>query len=618
MLQIMDIDFNLLFLGILLAPLCAAVGIAFFFRQSPKMAMTLSLSSALVGMLGVLHFVYHWAGIPFVSSWEWLHLGNFVLSMGFFVDNQAVLLLFVVTFVGFWIHLFSVGYMADDEARARFFGGLSIFMFSMLGIVLADNLLMLFVFWELVGFSSYMLIAHYASTDEAAKASRKAFITNRVGDLAFLLGILWTYSHFGTVNFQELQAIVSQDVVILIPAIGFLLIGGFIGKSAQFPLHVWLPDAMAGPTPISALIHAATMVAAGIYFLCRVSFLFTPEVLELILYLGAGIALYAGICALAQRDIKKILAYSTLSQLGYMAAGFGLGYPGLALFHLTCHAFFKALLFLGSGSVIHACHDQDIFKMGGLIRRMPLTTFLFAIGMAGLCAVTFFSGYYSKEAIIEAAWVDYKVVYGVLIVTAYLTAIYMTRLFKIAFLGKAKSHGAEKAHESPWVMTLPLIVLAVLSVAGGWIFVWPAEISMIWQNSLEHVHHALSTEKALILWWVGTGAWVLGGLFSFVFYKNDGRDRLEELAPGLYRVIASKLWIDEIYDALVVRVQNRWSALLGFLDVLLIGNVCVRGFAGLWGIAGSVLRLMHSGQVQAYALWFFLTLIAFGAFMSWF
>ena len=303
-----------------------------------------------------------------------------------------------------------------------------------------------------------------------------------------------------------------------------------------------------------------------------------------------------------------------------MAAGFGLGYPGLALFHLTCHAFFKALLFLGSGSVIHACHDQDIFKMGGLIRRMPLTTFLFAIGMAGLCAVTFFSGYYSKEAIIEAAWVDYKVVYGVLIVTAYLTAIYMTRLFKIAFLGKAKSHGAEKAHESPWVMTLPLIVLAVLSVAGGWIFVWPAEISMIWQNSLEHVHHALSTEKALILWWVGTGAWVLGGLFSFVFYKNDGRDRLEELAPGLYRVIASKLWIDEIYDALVVRVQNRWSALLGFLDVLLIGNVCVRGFAGLWGIAGSVLRLMHSGQVQAYALWFFLTLIAFGAglFMSWF
>lgn len=609
----MDIDFNTLFLGILFAPLCAALLIAFFCRRSPKMAITLSLGSAMLGMLGVLHFLYHWQGTPFVASWEWLRLGHFVMSMGFFVDSQAALLLFVVTFVGFWIHVFSVGYMADDEARARFFGGLAIFMFSMLGIVLADNLLMLFVFWELVGFSSYMLIAHYASTEEAAMASKKAFIVNRVGDLGFLLGILWTYNHFGTVQLQELKAIADQQATYLIPGIGFLLMGGFLGKSAQFPLHVWLPDAMAGPTPISALIHAATMVAAGIYFLCRVSFLFTPEVLEVILYLGAGMALYAGICALAQRDIKKILAYSTLSQLGYMAAAFGLGYPGLALFHLTCHAFFKALLFLGAGSVIHACHDQDIFKMGGLFRRMPLTTLLFAIGMSGLCAVTFFSGYYSKEAIIEAAWLTHKGVYFLLIATAYLTAIYMTRLFKIAFLGQPQSEGAKGAHESPMVMNLPLIVLAVLSIAGGWLFVWPTEISAIWAKSLEHLHHAIPAAEASILWWVGTGAWVIGGLFAFIFYKNKGSDQLEQASPGLYRLILSKLWIDEIYEILIVRMQNRWAALLGFLDVVLIGNLCVRGFAGLWGVMGTLLRLAHSGHVQSYALWFFITLITFVA-----
>jgi NADH-quinone oxidoreductase subunit L len=618
----MDIEFSTLFAGILFCPFVAALAIAFFLRRLPRMAMATSIGSALIGMLGTLHFLYYWDRTPFMVSCEWLKLGEFVVSMGFFVDSQAALLLFVVTFVGFWIHIFSIGYMAEDGARARFFGGLSIFMFSMLGIVLADNLFMLFIFWELVGFSSYMLIAHYAATEEAASASKKAFIANRVGDVGFLLGILWVYHTFGTVQIQELKLLAQLQPQLVGPAMGFLLMGGFLGKSAQFPLHVWLPDAMAGPTPISALIHAATMVAAGIYFLCRVDFLFTPEVLNVILILGTGMAFYAGCCALAQRDIKKILAYSTLSQLGYMAAAFGLGYPGLALFHLTCHAFFKALLFLGAGSVIHGCHhEQDIFKMGGLYCKMRLTTLLFGIGMAALCAVTFFSGYYSKEAIIEAASIQHPIAYGFLIATAYLTVVYMVRLFVIAFLGSPQHAHSRGAHESPFVMVLPLVVLAVLSVAGGWDAVWPEALKSIWQGSLQAVHHAIPAEKATWLWALGTGAWVLGSIFALLFYKSNyaGNDRLQTLFPQLYKLLASKLWIDEIYDACIVKIQNRWAALLGFLDVVLIGNILVRGFAGLWGIMGSLLRLAHSGQVQSYALWFFIGLLTFiaGIVFQW-
>ena len=296
---------------------------------------------------------------------------------------------------------------------------------------------MIFVFWELVGFSSYLLIAHYFKTDEAAKASRKAFIVNRVGDFGFLLGIIFTYWTFGTVNLQELEVTASLSPTLTSTLLCLLLACGFIGKSAQFPLHVWLPDAMAGPTPVSALIHAATMVAAGIFLLIRIDFLFTAEALKLVGLMGAVMGLYAGFCALTQRDIKKVLAYSTLSQLGYMAAAFGLGLPGIALFHLMTHAFFKALMFLGSGSVIHACHhEQDIFAYGGLRKKMPVTAYTFLIGVLAISGVHFLSGYFSKDAILLGAYNLDLIIFLILYLGAILTSIYMFRLYFLTFCGK--------------------------------------------------------------------------------------------------------------------------------------------------------------------------------------
>ncbi|HTB64431.1 MAG TPA: proton-conducting transporter membrane subunit, partial [Opitutales bacterium] len=331
---------------ILLLPLCSAVVIMLFLRRRGNLAAGLS---TLVGFIiaGLALYALHiWDGKDLHASCEWFRFGNYGFSMGFNFDGKAALMLLVVTFVASWIQLFSVGYMADDEGKGRFFGGLSIFMFSMLGIVLADNLVMLFVFWELVGFSSYLLIAHYFKTDFANMASKKAFIVNRIGDFGFILGIVWCWNHYGTVNLAELGKLTAANPHLLTIGIGSLLMCGFIGKSAQFPLQVWLTDAMAGPTPVSALIHAATMVAAGIYFLTRVFFLLAPETLHWIMWSGAAMTAFAGLCALGQTDIKKILAYSTLSHLGYMATAVGLGYPGLAMFHLAMHACFKATLFL--------------------------------------------------------------------------------------------------------------------------------------------------------------------------------------------------------------------------------------------------------------------------------
>jgi len=606
-----------LFLSLFFSPLCAAGLIALIARRRPSLAVLASIGSATWGALAILYFLWTWNGDILLTDVNWLTLADWSVSMGFLIDAPAALLLFVVTFVGCLIHIFSVGYMDTDGAKSRFFGGLSIFMFSMLGIVLANNLFMIFIFWELVGFSSYMLIAHYCHTSEAAEASKKAFIVNRIGDFAFLLGIIWAYHHYGTVNLMELRAVVADSPSLIIAPIAFLLMGGFLGKSAQFPLHVWLPDAMAGPTPISALIHAATMVAAGIYFLCRVDFLFPDQVKTLILWLGTGMALYAGLCALAQRDIKKILAYSTLSQLGYMAAAFGLGYSGLALFHLACHAFFKALLFLGSGSVIHACHhQQDIFKMGGLYKRMPITTFVFGIGTAALCAVTFFSGYYSKEAIIEAAYLtDLAVFYG-LLAAAYLTALYMGRLYWIAFFGEARSSDSQKAHESGAWMLLPLMVLAVLSLAGGYTALWPNTLSCIFLPELEAVHAGIQS-SALWLFVLGAFAWVFGFVFTAVFYGlGAAQDRLQLRLPSVYHFLEKKLWIDEIYMLYIKRIQNRLADILGFIDLFVVGGLLVRLPGLVVGLLGAGFKKGHAGHLQGYIYWFLAAVWAVG-YMVW-
>ena len=601
---------------ILATPLIAAAIIALFLRRQGNLAAGVSVAAA--GILCVLSLKLIFGGEevePFTH--KWLELGALKIDFGFLWNHNTATMLFVVAFVGFWIHVFSLGYMHDDEAKARFFGGLSIFMFSMLGIVFADNLFMIFIFWELVGFSSYMLIAHYHKTDAASQACKKAFIVNRVGDLGFLLGILVTYWGLGTANLAELEAIAAQHPDKVTNAIGLLLMSGFIGKSAQFPLHVWLPDAMAGPTPVSAPIHAATMVAAGIYFLIRVQFLITTDVLQVIAWLGAAMALYAGICALTQRDIKKILAYSTLSQLGYMAAAFGLGYPGIALFHLTTHAFFKALLFLGSGSVVYRCHhEQDIFKMGGLAKRMPITALTFGIVVLAISGFPFLSGFFSKDAILVAANLSNGPVFTILMTAAFLTAFYMGRLYWITFFGSANSDHADQAKETPIVMWLPLVVLAGLSIAGGYEKApYISELFNAFKHNLHDLHHAEGHEAAhkplLVL---GSAAWVVGLGGSYIFYKGGApEDNLQKRQPQLYGILRNALFFDSIYNFYIDKVQNRVADVIDVLDKLIVQGLLVRGSAGILYLAGLLTRSLHGGNLQFYSFWIAIGVLVFGA-----
>ena len=560
-----------------------------------------------------LYLIFNDAGE--VYSWQatWMKMSGWELRFGFLIDGPARLLLFVVSFVGFLIHVFSLGYMADDEAKARYFGGLSIFMFSMIGITLADNLIMIFVFWELVGFSSYLLIAHYLTTEDAASASRKAFIVNRIGDFGFLIGIVLTYWAFGTVNLLELADLVDFDPSLISTFLGLMLACGFIGKSAQFPLHVWLPDAMAGPTPVSALIHAATMVAAGIFLLVRIEFMFTDQALSFLTILGAGMGLYAGFCALVQRDIKKILAYSTLSQLGYMAAAFGLGMPGLALFHLMTHAFFKALMFLGSGSVIHACHhEQDIFKYGGLRKTMPVTALTFLVGVLAISGVNFLSGYFSKDAILLSAYNSDMPIFIILYAGAILTAFYMFRLYFITFEGKARSSKASQAHENGALMTGPLVILAALAIFGGYHSLFP---SAIVDSILPNIESVAAMPNHLWMVVLGTFAWIVGVIAAKNIYgRVEEVDPLSEKLPLFFEICKSKLFFDQIYGFYVNRIQDPAARFFEVLELLFISGLMVRGTAGAAGILALLARVCYVGKIHSYTFWFVAGTIGFLAY----
>jgi NADH-quinone oxidoreductase subunit L len=501
---------------ILLLPLANAVLIGVFMRRAGGLAAVIStLTAVAIAIVAVILALHR---ERFETAVEWLRLGDFSLSLGIKFDDLAALMLCIVGIVGLCVHVFSLGYMRDDGARGRYFGGLSIFMFSMLGIVFADNLFMMFIFWELVGFSSWLLINHYLQRQEPADAAKKAFVTNRVGDFGFLLGIIWCYAQFGTTNLTEIATAVEGGKIVSV-GLPLLLFCGAVGKSAQVPLQVWLPDAMEGPTPVSALIHAATMVAAGIYMLCRINMLMVPEALTVIMWIGTATALYAALCAITQRDIKKVLAYSTLSQLGYMVAAFGLGslsgshlhdgspqtgvYAagiGAAMFHLTTHAFFKALLFLGSGSVIHACHhEQDIFNLGGLGKKLPLTFITFTIGVLAIIGLPGLAGFFSKDAILYLALARNKVVFVLLAFTAVLTAFYMVRMWKIVFLGTPRSPKADHAHEGGISLTAPLIVLAVLSIVGGYAWFYGSVFGGAFDGVIDLVPHAQETDHTVIL-----------------------------------------------------------------------------------------------------------------------
>lgn len=582
---------------ILLLPLGSAAACGLLLRRRGSAAGVVSITAAFaVAGLALAALLRLPEGGSVTWQAELGRLGSTPLRVGYLLDAKAALMLFVVTFVGAWIHLFSWGYMREDGARGRFFAGLSLFMFSILGIVLADGLLMTFVFWELVGFCSYLLISHYFDTDFAPPAANKAFIANRVGDLGFILGIAMCLATYGVADFAGLKAAAAAKPA---PALlGFLLLCGFIGKSAQFPLHVWLTDAMAGPTPVSALIHAATMVAAGVFLMARIDFLLAPEVLQLCLWSGATMAALAGLCALAQTDIKKSLAYSTLAHLGIMGAALGLGRPDLALLHMAMHAFFKATLFLGAGSVIHGCHHgQDMLRMGGLARRMPLTFAAFVAATLSNCAAPFLAGWYSKDAILEAAHGASLGAFALLGLAAIATCLYSARMIRLVFLGEPRSEEAAAAHESPWTMTAPLAVLGLgYSVVAGTYLGFPASAARALPEPMSFHLGAASA--------VGLGA-LLVGVAALRFYARSPGDALRDAAPGTYRALERR-WMDEAYGWWISKVQQPAAEILAFLDLALVsgllGKVLGAGLPALLGAASR--RLFHAGSIRATAAWF--------------
>jgi NADH-quinone oxidoreductase subunit L len=568
---------------ILLLPLFSALVIGLGAFRSRKASAAISVGAVTGSFLLTLLLVA--AGGKLDPSVAWLAVEGLQIDIGLQIDSLSKLMLCVVTGVGSLIHVFSLGYMKEDRDFSRYFAFLSLFIFSMLGIVLADNFVMMFIFWELVGVSSYLLIGFWFEKPSAADAAKKAFLTNRVGDFAFLIGILMVWAAMGSVNFDAIENKLVTGTAAITGLAGFLIFCGAMGKSAQAPLHVWLPDAMEGPTPVSALIHAATMVAAGVYMLCRVFFLIEGTwAMEAIAWIGGLTSLLAALMAVQQDDIKRILAYSTLSQLGYMVMAVGLGSPDAAMFHLTTHASFKALLFLGAGSVIVALHhEQDIWRMGGLRERMPKTYWTFLIGTMALCGVPLFSGFFSKEAILDTALENSILLFLVAVFVALLTTFYMTRLFVVAFMGEPRSAQAEHAKESPAVMTVPLLVLAVPSVIAGYF------------NA--HAVNPLVLAASLVVL-------VFGTLVANTVYSGAKADPLPARFGRLTKALRNRFWLDEIYQWLIDNVQENLAKLADAIDRWVIAGLLVRGVHGTTELAGRVLRLAQTGNLQTYAFWF--------------
>jgi len=589
---------------LLLLPLASFAVCGLFLRRAHARAAAVSTASALAGAAWAAWLA--WTKAEPGAGALWLDAGGFTVAFRMEWDALARLMTVVVTWVGAAIHVYSWGYMRGDPGIGRFYGFLSLFMFSMLGIVLAGNLVMMFLFWELVGLSSYLLIGFWYERASAADAGKKAFLVNKLGDFGFLLGILVVWLALGSVDFLDLQARAPSFAEKLAASpIGFLPLGGValllfcgaVGKSAQFPLHVWLPDAMEGPTPVSALIHAATMVAAGVYMLCRLFFLFalSPGALEVIAWTGGVTALLSALWAVAQDDIKRILAYSTLSQLGYMVMAVGLASPQAAMFHLSTHAAFKALLFLAAGSVIVALHhEQDIWKMGGLGRRMRWTAGAFLVGMFALCGVPFFAGAASKDAILLVALRENRALFALGAFTAVLTSFYMGRLFVAAFLGRARGESAARAAENGWVMRGPLLLLAAFSFAFAWREGWArACLSTLAGGAPEHVPAAAHLFFFALPFFGLFGAWA--------FYRGEETDALGRWFPALRRLLASKFRFDELYLWLVHGVQDRFAALLRGVDHWAIDGVGVKGLSLAALCLGNVLRCFHSGRAPFYA-----------------
>ena len=624
---------------LLIAPLAASIAILLNLHKKHNYAIGASVGSAAVCFLTAIAVVT--GAIKEPAPFEWISLPGLIVDIGMIFDPLSKGMLLVVTGVGLLIHIYSIGYMAHDPSKGRFFGGLSIFMFSMTGITLADNLIEMFIFWEGVGLSSYLLIGFWYQKESAAQAANKAFVCNRLADFGFMIGILTFWMLMGTVSvkpvdlaqcFHSNGASLAAKASILqpgeiaadhVPSVAgrqgptnntspiilfvmvFGLFCGCIGKSAMFPLHVWLPDAMEGPTPVSALIHAATMVAAGVYMLCRVYplLLLSEFGMDIIAVIGCFTAIFAALIAVQQNDIKRILAYSTLSQLGYMVMAVGCGGPDAAMFHLTTHAFFKALLFLAAGSVIHALHDeQDIWKMGGLYNKIPLTFWTFAIGMVALSGLPPFAGFWSKDYVLSIAYSRGAGFYWVGVFTAALTAFYMTRLMVVAFFGPARTPEAEHPHESPKVMTIPLVILAVLSAFGG--FIGIKDFYSGWSSDVLRATGQVAplfppVETGVVLESIVPFVVVLLGIGSAVYLYWD-----RKTDPLDIKFLANKFYFDEFYDRSIVGGQQLAANVFRWIDSWILDGLIIRGSAYFTFGVGEILRLFQTGSLQGYAFLF--------------
>ena len=653
MYDIADSPYGLL-AWIILLPLAGAVFNGLLGSRLPK-ALVSTVASGTVGVafLLSLHAVWTLAagGVPEPGTGKtvyagliqhlmpWFSVGGLNVDFTFRLDVLSAVPLLLITGIGFLIHIFSIGYMAEEKAFWRYFTYLNFFVFAMLVLVLADSLVVLFLGWEGVGVASYLLIGFWYEDSEKASAGKKAFITNRVGDFAVLLGLFLLFLLAGTLDVTGLRDWASTLTEVQVASFGglialacLLLFVGCTGKSAQIPLYVWLPDAMAGPTPVSALIHAATMVTAGVYLIGRLSFLFalSPEVMTTIALVGGLTAFFAATIGVVQNDIKKVLAYSTVSQLGFMFLAVGVGSFFAGVFHLMTHAFFKALLFLGSGSVIHAMHhEQDIRKMGGLKAYMPITRWTFLIGCLAIAGVPFFSGFFSKDEILWYTLANEHLLGGVnlswflwflALGTAFLTAFYMFRLYFLTFEGecRADAHTKEHLHESPLSMTLPLVVLAILAAFGGFAGIPPVLGKLVGVPNVLHdwLYTVVGPGEALFAYrFEGYGmAWLsmaaatavgLGGIgLAYALYGKPSEvpAQLAAKAAWLHRVLDNKYYVDELYQATIVRaVRGLGHVCHRFIDVVVIDLLLVNMVAWSMGALGGAMRLFQSGNVQRYA-----------------
>ncbi|RKX21793.1 MAG: NADH-quinone oxidoreductase subunit L [Candidatus Zixiibacteriota bacterium] len=624
---------------IYLIPLLPFIGFLINGLFLGKISRTLSgiIASGLVGLSFIVSLMlfFDLKALPADSRvmeqvlFTWINSGSFHVNFGLLLDPLSAVMILVVSGVGFLIHVYSIGYMSHDKCYGRFFTYMNLFTFSMLTLVLADNFLLMFVGWEGVGLCSYLLIGFWFEKKSASDAGKKAFIVNRIGDFGFLLGMFLIFWNIGSLNFHDvIQAAPTAFIAGggLITAICILLFVGATGKSAQIPLFVWLPDAMEGPTPVSALIHAATMVTAGVYMIARTNILYimSPDALMVVAIIGAATAFFAATIGMAQNDIKRVLAYSTVSQLGYMFLACGVASFSAGIFHLMTHAFFKALLFLGAGSVIHSMSDeQDMRKMGGLKKYIPVTYWTFFIATIAISGIPGLSGFFSKD---EILWKSFSSQYGhpifwvIGFVTAGMTAFYMFRLVYMTFHGKERMDKETKSHihESPKTMTIPLMVLAVLSVVGGWVglphifgvanhFEHWLEPVMATSNHVAVQHALLSSGANASAEWGLMGASVVLVLIAIflarLFYnkKPELATNFQQKLKGLHKLLLNKYYVDEIYGAVIIRPLVYFSLFLWkFIDVVIIDGF-LNGMATLYNDISETFRQGQDGKLRSYA-----------------